>query len=54
MEKSKKKALGSLKSIVEFYQALYRDGTFEKGSMGYYRMLQLEKLQRNYGRGRES
>ena len=34
MEKSKKKALGSLKSIVEFYQGLYRDGTFEKGKYG--------------------
>ena len=26
----------------------------EKGSSGYSRMLQLEKLQRNYGRGRSS
>ena len=54
MENSKKKALGSLKSIVEFYQGLFRDGVIEEGSSGYSRMLQLEKLQRNYGRGRSS
>ena len=54
MEKSKKKALGSLQSIVEFYQELYDDGTIEKGSSGYSRMMQLETIYRHYGRGRRS
>ena len=54
MEKSKKKALGSLQSIVEFYQELYQDGIIEEGSSGFRRMMQLENIYRHYGRGRRS
>jgi hypothetical protein len=54
MEKSKKKAMGSLQSIVELYRELYKEGTIEKGSSGYTRMLQLENIYRHYGRGRTS
>jgi len=54
MEKSKKKALGSLQSIVEFYQELYQDGIIEEGSSGFKRLLQLERHLKIYGRGRAS
>jgi|TARA_R110001583_G_scaffold33711_2_gene113784 hypothetical protein len=54
MEKSKKKALGSLQSIVEFYQELHQEGIIEEGSSGFHRMMQLEKHYKQYGRGRRS
>ena len=54
MEKSKKKALGSLESFVECYQEWYQDGIIEEGSSGFRRMMQLEKHYKQYGRGRAS
>jgi|TARA_R100000664_G_scaffold8283_2_gene13697 hypothetical protein len=54
MEKSKEKALGSLQSIVEFYQELYKNGVIEEGSSGFKRLLQLERHLKIYGRGGRS
>ena len=48
----RKKQLGSLQSIVEFYQELYSKGIIEEGSSGFARMLQLQKYLSKYGRGK--
>ena len=49
MEKSKKKAMGSLQSIVELYRELYKEG-----SSGYQRLMQLKTFRMKYGRNRQS
>ena len=49
----RKKHLGSLRSIVEFYEELYNKGVIQEGSSGFSRMLQLLKYLSKYGRGQK-
>ena len=54
MEKNKKKALGSWKSIIEFYEDLYLEGIIKEGSSGYQRLMQLKTFRMKYGRNSQS
>ena len=49
----REKQLGSLRSIVEFYEELYNKGVIQEGSSGFSRMLQLQKYLSKYGRGQK-